>query len=96
MNIGIRPLRGLAIVKRDPMDEKASAHIFMPDTQREKSNLGTVIALGAPMRRKGREIPWDVEVGDRIIMGVAQGHRTSWGEEEYFWVRQVDMLGRID
>ena len=58
------------LVKREePEEETRDSGIIIPYGHRKLSQLGDIIALGSHSRttKKGKRIPFDVEVGDQIL-----------------------------
>lgn len=94
--VSVKPLADRVLVRReDAPDKKSVSGIIIPDTaQKEKSKLGTVIAVG-PGRfgDEGDLIPMTVEVGQRVIFNSGWDNEVSMGDdEEYFLVRESDIL----
>lgn len=92
----MKPLADRVLVRRDDMpDKKSVSGIIIPDTaQKEKSKLGTVLAVG-PGRfgDEGDLIPMTVKVGDQVIFNAGWDNEVSLGDDEaYFLVRESDIL----
>lgn len=62
-------LEDRVLVLPDPMDDKTSSGVYMPQSAQRISNKGTVIAVGPGYTAKetGIKIPMFVRVGDRVI-----------------------------
>jgi co-chaperonin GroES (HSP10) len=59
--VSIQPLADRVLVRREDMpDKKSASGIIIPDTaQKEKSKLGTVVAVGPrPHQRRGETHPY--------------------------------------
>ncbi len=94
--VSMKPLADRVLVRRDDMpDKKSVSGIIIPDTaQKEKSKLGTVLAVG-PGRfgDEGDLIPMTVKVGDQVIFNAGWDNEVSLGDDEaYFLVRESDIL----
>ncbi len=94
--VNVKPLADRVLVRREDMpDKKSASGIIIPDTaQKEKSKLGTVIAVG-PGRfgDEGDLIPMTVKVGDKVIFNAGWDNEVSMGDDnEYFLVRESDIL----
>ena len=94
--ITIRPLGDRVLVRKEEMpDKKSVAGIIIPDTaQKEKSKLGTVIAVG-PGRfgDEGDLIPMTVKEGQKVIFNAGWDNEVSIGDDfEYFLVKESDIL----
>lgn len=96
----VQPLGDRVLVKREDMpDKKSPAGIIIPDTaKKEKSKMGTVIAVG-PGRygEEGDLIPMTVKTGAKVIFNSGWDNEVSLGgdEVEYFLVKESDILAVI-
>ncbi len=94
--VSIKPLADRVLVRREDMpDKKSVSGIIIPDTaQKEKSKIGTVIAVGpGKFGDEGDLIPMTVEVGQRVIFNSGWDNEVSMGDDnEYFLVRESDIL----
>lgn len=94
--VTIRPLGDRVLVRKEEMpDKKSVAGIIIPDTaQKEKSKLGTVIAVGkGRITDDGKLIPVSVEVGVKVIFNAGWDNEISIGDDfEYFLVKESDIL----
>src|SRR5437870_6793358 len=75
MTVHVTPLHDRVLVRRLQEKETAKGGIIIPDTAKEKPQEGEVMAVGAGKIEKGRRIPLDVKVGDRILFGKYTGDR---------------------
>ena len=69
--------------------------IIIPDTAKEKPHEGEVIAVGAGKIEKGRRIPLDVKVGDRILFGKYTGNDIDVDGQEYLILREEEILAKV-
>ncbi len=98
--MNIQPLSDRVLIKREDMpDKKSPAGIISPDTaEKEKSKLGTVLAVG-PGRfgEEGDLIPMTVKVGAKVIFNAGWDNEVKMGsdDEEYFLVRESDILAVV-
>ena len=70
MTTNIQPLHDRIIVKRIDEGEQARGGIIIPDSAKEKSQEGEVIAAGlGKYREDGSRQPLDVNAGDRVLFG---------------------------
>ncbi|MBI5969648.1 MAG: co-chaperone GroES [Deltaproteobacteria bacterium] len=92
----IRPLHDRVIVKRTEENEKTKGGIIIPDSAKETPAEGKVISVGPGKRDEtGKLVPVDVKVGDRIIFSKYSGSEIKVEGEEYFIMREEDILGVI-
>lgn len=98
--MNIQPLGDRVLVKReDAADKKSPSGIIIPDTaQKEKSKIGTVIAVGpGKYGEEGDMIPMTVKVGAKVYFNAGWDNEVAAGEkdEEYFLVHESDILAVI-
>ncbi len=73
----VRPLGDRIVVRREDAQEKTAGGIVLPDSAKNKSQRGTVLAVGTgKMLKDGTRRPAQVNVGDRILF-------TAWAGDEY-------------
>lgn len=82
----IKPLGARLIVKPIEEPEKTSAGLYLPDTAKEKSMEGEVVAVGK------LDDDYKVNVGDRIIYQKYAGNKIVLDDEEYLILEQNDVL----
>jgi chaperonin GroES len=95
MTVNITPLHDRVIVRRLEEKETAKGGIIIPDTAKEKPHEGEVIAVGAGKLEKGRRIPLDVKVGDRILFGKYTGNDIKIEDQEYLILREEEILAKV-
>ncbi len=88
----LQPLYDRIVVSRiEDVEEKSPAGIIIPDTAKEKGQLGKVVAVGGGRRRDdGTLIPLQVKVGDTVFFAKYAG--TDAGKE-LLVLREDDVLG---
>jgi chaperonin GroES len=93
----IRPLQDRVLVKRIAEEEKTKGGIIIPDTAKEKPQEGKVVAVGkGKVNDKGKVIPLQVKVGDKILFGKYSGSEIKIDGEEHLIMREEDILGVIE
>ncbi len=95
MPVNITPLHDRVLVRRLEEKETARGGIIIPDTAKEKPHEGEVIAVGAGKIEKGRRIPLDVKVGDRILFGKYTGNDIDVDGQEYLILREEEILAKV-
>jgi chaperonin GroES len=91
----ITPLHDRVVVKRLEEKETAKGGIIIPDTAKEKPQEGEVMAVGAGKIEKGKRIPLDVKVGDRILFGKYTGSDIKIDDQEYLILREEEILAKF-
>ncbi len=92
----IRPLGDRVLV--EPVEEKEQmvGGIYIPDAAKEKPIKGTVLAVGKKTDKDGKEIKFDVAVGDEVLLPKYGGTEVKIGEKKLQLVREEDLLGVFD
>ena len=93
----IRPLHDRVIVKRIEEERKSAGGIVIPDTAAEKPEQGEILAVGKGKKDdKGKLIPVDVKVGDRVLFGKYSGQTVRVKGDELLVMHEEDILGVIE
>jgi chaperonin GroES len=91
----VTPLHDRVLVRRMEEKETAKGGIIIPDTAKEKPQEGEVMAVGAGKIEKGKRVPLDVKVGDRILFGKFTGNDIKIDDQEYLILREDEILARL-
>jgi len=95
MPVNVTPLHDRVLVRRLEEKETAKGGIIIPDTAKEKPQEGEVMAIGAGKIEKGKRVPLDVKVGDRILFGKYTGNDITIDDQEYLILREEEILAKI-
>ena len=97
MAIQVRPLGDRVIVKALPKEEKTKGGVILPDSAKEKTQQGEVIAVGkGNSHENGTKVPMEVKVGDKVLYGKYSGTDIKLDGEEYLIVKESEILGIIE
>lgn len=97
----IVPLGDRIVIRQLPQEETRASGLVIPDTVREKPQLGEVIAVGpGRLDDNGKRIAPDVKVGDRVLYAKYTGQEIPRGvlgsdEEEYLVLKESDILAKV-
>ncbi|HOO45143.1 MAG TPA: co-chaperone GroES [Deltaproteobacteria bacterium] len=92
----IRPLQDRVLVKRIEEEEKTKGGIIIPDTAKEKPQMGKIIAAGNGKKTDdGKVIPLDVKAGDKVLFSKYAGTEVKVEGEELLIMREDDILGVV-
>ena len=95
--MSIKPLGDKIVIRVIEEAEQTSGGIFIPDSAKEKSQRGEVIAVGAGKPNdKGEREPMDVKVGDVVLFAKYAGTDVKVGKEELKIMSVNDVLGIIE
>jgi chaperonin GroES len=94
------PLGDRVVVKQVRQDEVRASGLVIPDTAREKPQLGEVIAVGpGRLDENSKRVPMDVRVGDRVLYAKYSGQDIPRGifsdEEDYIVLKENDILAKL-
>ena len=92
----IRPLGARVLVEPQEAKEQMKGEIYIPDTAKEKPMEGKIIAVGKKTDKDGKEVAFDVKVGDRVLLPKYGGTEVKIDDKEYQLVREEDLLGVIE
>ena len=91
----IQPLGPRVLVEPIEEKEQIKGGIVIPDAAKEKPTEGKVIAIGKKRDDDGKEIPFDVKVGDTVLMPKYGGTEVKLDGKTYQIVREEDLLGIV-
>lgn len=87
--VNFKPNEDRILVEPAAAEEKTSGGIIIPDTAKEKPQLGTVVAVGPGKKDE----PITVKVGDTVFYGKYSGTEISIEGSDYLIMRNSDILG---
>jgi chaperonin GroES len=92
----VKPLSDRVFVKVSEAEEKTAGGIVLPDTVKEKPQVGEVISCGSGKRNEdGSYQAMEVEVGDRILYTKYTGTDIKLGNEDYVLLHEQDILAKL-
>jgi chaperonin GroES len=94
--VKIKPIGDRVLVKLLEEKEQVRGGIIIPDSAKEKPQEAEVIALGTGKKDEdGKVQPFEVKVGDRVLISKYGGTEVKLDEEKYQLVREDDILGLL-
>lgn len=95
--MGIKPLADRIVIKVIEDTEQTSGGIFIPDSAKEKSQKGEIVAVGqGKTLDSGEREPMDVKVGDVVLFAKYSGTDVKIGSETLKIISIKDVLGIIE
>lgn len=96
--MGLRPIDERVLIKALEEGEKKVGSIIIPDTAKEKPQMGEVIALGddVPKKEGGKVLSEILKVGDKVIYSKYGGTEVKLIDEEYLIVSRGDILAVVN
>jgi len=93
----IRPLQDRVLVKRIEEEEKTKGGIIIPDTAKEKPQMGVIMAAGKGKKTEdGKVVPIDVKQGDKVLFSKYAGTEVKVEGDEMLIMREDDILGVVE
>jgi chaperonin GroES len=87
-NVKVTPLHDRVIIKPAPPVEKTAGGIIIPDTAKEKPQMGVVMAAGPGKKDE----PTTVKKGDKVLYGKYAGAEFQYEGQELLIMRESDIL----
>jgi chaperonin GroES len=85
------------VIKPLEAQDKTAGGIFLPDTAKEKPQIGKVVWVGpGKVQDDGKRSPMSVKKDDEVIYGKYSGNEVEVDGEKYVIVREADVLGIVE
>jgi chaperonin GroES len=92
----LQPLGDRVVVKpKEDLEARTKSGLVIPDTAKEKPQLGEVLAVGPGEYQEGKRIPLDVKVGDKVVYSKYGGTEVKLEHEEYLILSARDLLAVV-
>lgn len=93
----LRPLDDRVVIKQSQAEDKTAGGIFLPDTAKEKPQIGKVVWVGpGKVQDDGKRTPMSVKTGDEVVYGKYMGNEIQIDGEKYVIIREGDLLGILE
>jgi len=93
----LKPLDDRVVIKPLEAQEKTAGGIFLPDTAKEKPQIGKVVWVGpGKVQDDGKRAPMSVKKNDEVIYGKYMGNEIEIDGEKYVITRESDLLGIVE
>jgi len=95
--MNIKPLGERVVIKVLESEEKTKSGILLPDTAKEKPQMGKVLAVGSgKLLDNGQRIALDVKAGDKVLFAKYAGAEVKLDGEEYMVLKESDILAIVN
>jgi chaperonin GroES len=95
--LNIKPLGERIVIKVLESEEKTKSGIVLPDTAKEKPQMGKVLAVGnGKLLENGQRVPVEVKEGDKVLFAKYAGTEVKLDGEEYMVLKESDILAVIE
>ena len=89
----VKPLADRVVVKAEAVEEKTASGIILPDTAKEKPQMGKIVAVGpGKTSDSGSVIKMSVKVGDKVLYGKYSGTEISFENNDYLIMKENDIF----
>jgi chaperonin GroES len=93
----LRPLDDRVVIKQSQAEEKTSGGIILPDTAKEKPQIGKIIAVGpGKLLDDGKRGRMSVKKNDEVIYARYIGSEVEIDGEKFVVLHESDVLGIIE
>ena len=95
--MNIKPLGERIVLKVMESEEKTKSGIVLPDTAKEKPQMGKVLAVGTGrLLDNGERVPLEVKEGDTVLFAKYAGTEVKLDGEEYTVIKESDVLAIVN
>lgn len=93
----IKPLFDNVLIKPLEEEAKTPSGIVLPDSAKEKPQVGKVMAVGpGALNDDGKVVPMVVKVGQKVMYKKWGGNEVKVNAEEWLLVEQKDILAIVE
>ena len=93
----VKPLGERVFVKVSASEEKTAGGILLPDTAKEKPQVGELAAVGPGKRNDdGTRTEMEIKVGDKVLYSKYAGTDIKLGTDEYVLLAEKDILAIVN
>jgi len=93
----LKPLDDRIVIKQSEAEEKTSGGIILPDTAKEKPQIGKIVAAGpGKLLDNGKRAQMSVKKKDKVIYAKYLGNEIEIDGEKYVILRESDILGIVE
>ena len=93
----LKPLEDRIVIKQSEAEEKTTGGIYLPETAKEKPQIGKVVAVGpGRVLDNGKVAKMSVKKNDEVIYAKYMGSEVEIDEKKYVILREKDVLGIVE
>ena len=95
--VKIQPLGDRVLVKQVEEKEQVKGGIIIPESAKDKSQEAQVVAIGSGrLDSNGKRLPFEVKVGDNVLISKYGGTEITFGDEKYTLLREDDIVAILN
>jgi chaperonin GroES len=93
----LKPLDDRIVIKQSEAEEKTTGGIILPDTAKEKPQIGKIVATGpGKLLDNGKRAQMSVKKKDEVLYAKYSGSDVEIDGEKYVILRESDILGIVE
>ena len=94
--MSLRPLSDRIVVKAHEAEEKTASGIILPDTAKEKPQMGEILAVGpGKTNDTGTINKMSLKKGDKVLYGKYSGTEVNINGEDLLIMKESDILATL-
>lgn len=95
--MAVKPLDDRILVKPIEAESRTESGIYLPETAKERSMQGKVVAIGEGKRLdNGERAKLSVKKGDTVVYGKYAGSEVELKGQTHLILRETELLGVVD
>jgi chaperonin GroES len=95
--MNLKPLDDRIVIKQSDAEEKTAGGIILPDTAKEKPQIGKIVAVGpGKLLDDGKRANMSVRKNDEVIYAKYIGSDVEIDGDKYVILRESDVLGIVE
>jgi|SRR3989344_6095785 len=92
----IQPLFDYVLIRPLEGTQKTASGIVLPDTAKEKPQVGQVMAVGpGAVNDHGQKVPMAVKKGQKVLYKKWGGNEVKVGSEEWLLIEQKEVMAVV-
>ncbi len=93
----LKPLDDRIVIEQSEAEEKTTGGIILPDTAKEKPQIGKIVATGpGKLLDNGKRSKMSVKKKDEVLYAKYSGSDVEIDGEKYVILRESDILGIVE
>jgi len=95
--MNIKPLDDRVVIEQSEAKEKTTGGIYLPDTAKEKPQIGKVVAIGpGKILESGKRNEMSVNKNDEVVYAKYMGSEVEINRKKYIILKESDILGIVE
>ena len=94
--MSLKPLSNRVLVKAEEAEDTTASGIILPDTAKEKPQIGTIISVGpGKLNEAGDVIKMTLKKNDKVLYGKYSGTEVNIKGEDLLIMKESDILATL-